>query len=108
MNEYPAKTCVIENLIRHPKLIEAALAGRKTQQRRNGIYAYPNEIFELQGISFKITQLIQQRLGDMTEMDAQAEGYPNLAAYQTMILRMHPNMTWNENDYAWVHYFMKI
>jgi hypothetical protein len=40
--EYPAKTCEIDKLIRHPKLIAATLAQKKTQQRRNGIYAYLN------------------------------------------------------------------
>lgn len=105
---YPEKTCVIENLVRHPKLVTAVLSGRKTQQRRNGVYGYPDEVFSLEGISFKINALYQQRLGDMTDADAQAEGYPHLAVYKNLILNMHTGMTWNENDTVWVHQFEKI
>ncbi len=104
---YPDKTCDIERLIRHPKLIAAALAGTKTQQRRDGLYAYPNETFELEGVPFIITTVERQRLGDMTEQDAQAEGYPSLAAYKQIILQMHANMTWNDDGLAWVHSFKR-
>jgi hypothetical protein len=33
MADYPEKTCGIERLVRHPKLVQAALAGQKTEQR---------------------------------------------------------------------------
>ena len=107
MNNYPEKTCDIANLVRHPKLVEAALAGRKTQQRRNGVYAYPGESFELNGVKFTVVALEQQRLGDMTDSDAQAEGYPNLAMYKDLILKMHAAMTWDDDAFAWVHTFAK-
>ena len=107
MNDFPEKTCSIERLVTHAKLVEATLAGRKTQQRRNGVYGYPNETFELEGVKFVVTGLERQRLGDMTDSDAQAEGYPSLAMYKDLILRMHAGMTWNEDDLAWVHTFKK-
>lgn len=107
MNNYPEKTCSIEKLVTHAKLVEATLAGRKTQQRRNGVYAYPGESFELESVKFNVTALEQQRLGDMTDSDAQAEGYPSLAMYKDLILRMHAGMTWNEDDLVWVHTFSK-
>ncbi len=81
MNEYPAKTCDIDRLVRHPKLVAAALSGQKTQQRRDGLYAYPGETFVLEGVEFLVTGVDRQRIGDMTDADAQAEGYPNLAMY---------------------------
>jgi hypothetical protein len=105
MQDYPEKNCSIERLVTHPKLVASALAGTKTQQRRDGIYAYPNETFELDGVAFVITDVQRQRLGDMTEADAQAEGYPNLAMYKDIILRMHAGMTWNDDGLAWVHSF---
>ncbi len=108
MSDYPAKTCEIENLVRHPKLVEAVLKGRKTQQRRDGVYAHPNETFELEGVTFKVTTLERQSLGDMTDADAQAEGYPNLQMYKDLILRMHQGMTWNNEDLVWVHSFEKL
>jgi hypothetical protein len=104
---YPAKTCEITRLVTHPKLVAATIAGSKTQQRRDGLYAYPNEIFELEGISFVVTSVERQRLGDMTDADAQAEGYPNLEMYKQIILKMHANMTWNEDGLVWVHTFKR-
>jgi len=107
MSEFPEKTCDISRLVTHPKLVAAALTGQKTQQRRDGVYAYPNETFELEGVTFVVTDLKRQRMGDMTETDVQAEGYPSLAMYKQLILSMHKGMTWNDDDLAWVHYFQK-
>lgn len=107
MSQYPEKTCEIERLIRHPKLVAAALNGQKTQQRRDGLYAYPGETFMLEGQTFVVTAVTRQRIGDMTEADAQAEGYTDLASYQDIILKMHTNMTWNPDASVWVHHFSR-
>ncbi len=105
--ELPPKTCEIDRLVRHPKLVAAALAGTKTQQRRDGLYAYPDETFELEGVPFIITSIKRERIGDMTDVEAQAEGYPNLEVYKQIILQMHANMTWNEDGLVWVHSFKR-
>ena len=104
---YPEKTCDIDRLVRHPKLVEAAIAGIKTQQRRDGVYAYPGETFFLQDTKFTVTALERDTLGDMTDADAQAEGYPSMAAYKDLILRMHAGMEWDESHKVWVHKFEK-
>lgn len=106
-SNYPEKSCEIARLVTHTKLVEAALAGRKTQQRRDGVYAYPGETFELEGVEFTVTGLEQNTLGDMTDSDAQAEGYPNMEMYKGLILRMHEGMKWNESHKVWVHKFEK-
>ncbi len=105
--DYPAKTCEIDRLVTHPKLVEATLAGTKTEQRRDGIYAYPGETFELEGIEFTVTGLDRKTLGDMTDADAQAEGYPNMEMYKALILRMHVGMEWNQDHKVWVHKFSR-
>jgi hypothetical protein len=105
--EYPEKTCTIDRLVRHPKLVAAAIAGTKTQQRRDGLYAYPNESFELEGIPFLVTAVERQRLGDMTDADAQKEGYPSLELYKQVILQMHANMAWNDEGLVWLHTFRR-
>lgn len=107
MNEYPQKTCEIDRLVRHPKLVAAALSGQKTQQRRDGLYAYPGETFVLEDVEFVVTDVDRQRIGDMTDEDALAEGYPSLAMYKDMILKMHANMEWNEDGLVWVHRFKR-
>ncbi len=104
---WPEKTCAIERLIRHPKLVAEAIAGRKTEQRRDGVYAWPGERFSLDGVPFVCTGLFRQRLGDMTDADARAEGWPDLASYRELILRMHPGMRWNEEAQVWVHRFRR-
>lgn len=108
MPDYPEKTCELDRLVTQEKLVEAALAGKKTQQRRNGVYGYPGEEFELQGIKFKVTALERKTLGDMTDACAQAEGFPSLEFYKNLILRMHKNMDWNNDAKVWVHTFEKI
>jgi len=105
MEAYPKKTCSIDRLVTHPKLVAAAKAGMKTQQRRDGVYGLPGETFDLEGITFVVTNLTRQRLGDMTDEHAQAEGYPNLEIYKDIILKMHSGMTWNTDSLVWVHTF---
>jgi len=108
MTEYPAKTCEIDRLVTHEKLVAAALQGRKTQQRRDGIYGYPGETFELDGVSFVMKDLRRQNLGDITEEDANSEGYPSLAMYRDLILRMHQGMSWDAEHPVWVHEFARV
>jgi len=104
---YPEKSCEIDRLVTHPKLVEATLSGVKTQQRRDGVYAYPGETFELEGVEFTVTALERETLGDMGDAEAQAEGYPNMEAYKALILRMHAGMEWDESHLVWVHKFEK-
>ncbi len=105
MNDFPEKTCDISRLVSHPKLVAATLAGTKTEQRRDGVYAYPNEEFELDGVPFIITALKRQTLGEMSDADAQAEGYPSLEMYKALILKMHKGMEWKGDSQVWVHCF---
>lgn len=107
-DSYPEKTCQIDRLVTHEKLVEAALNGSKTQQRRAGVYGYPGETFDLQGTQFEIKGLRTERWGDITEQDAQQEGYPNLAMYQALIERMHQGMEWDQDQPVWVHEFAKL
>ena len=108
MSDYPEKTCSIDRLVTHEKLVAAALNGTKTQQRRAGVYGYPGESFELEDVQFVIKDLRSETLGEMTEEDAQREGYPSLKLYLDLILRMHPGMEFDEKSPVWVHDFAKV
>jgi hypothetical protein len=108
MSEYPEKTCTVERLVTHPKMVEATIAGRKTQQRRNGLYAHPGETFKLEGETFEVTRAEHQRLGDMTEEEASREGYPDMETYKAIIMRMHPGMGWDVEHKVWLHEFQKV
>lgn len=105
MSEYPEKTCSIDRLVTHEKLVAAALEGRKTQQRRAGVYAYPGETFVLNGQTFVVNGLRRELYGDMTEADARAEGYPSLDMYKGLITRMHGGTEMPDDQVMWVHEF---
>lgn len=106
--DYPEKTCSIDRLVRHKRFVDAALDDRKTEQRRNGIYGYPGETFELEGQRFEIVGLSHDRLGDMSEADAKREGYKNLEQYRDLIIRMHRGMEWDVEHRVWVHRFRRV
>lgn len=108
MEMFPKKTCSIDRLVTQPKLVEAVIMGLKTQQRRDGVYGWPGDKFYIDKQEFVITSLVRQRLGDLTDADAQAEGFPNLEAYKSLILRMHPGMEWNPESLVWVHSFAAV
>ncbi|HGY91779.1 MAG TPA: ASCH domain-containing protein [Planctomycetes bacterium] len=108
MSEYPEKTCTIDRLVTHARLVEAALAGRKTQQRRNGVYGYPGEEFQLEDKTFRIVGLRHESLGDMTDDDARAEGYPSRDVYLELIQKMHGGMDIDLNGKVWVHEFEPV
>jgi len=105
MTNLPEKTCALDRLITQPKWVEAVLAGKKTQQRRNGVYGWPGETFVLENKTFIINDLRQERLGDMGDAEALAEGFPSLAVYKDIILRMHAGMDWKPDGLVWVHAF---
>jgi len=105
---YPKKTCEIDKLVTNEKMVTAVSDGRKSQQRRNGVYAYPGERFDLEGETFEVVRLEHQRLGDMSEEDAEKEGFPNLDVYRDIIIRMHPGMSWDPDHKVWLHEFARV
>ena len=105
MNAQPEKTCSFERLVTHPKSVAQVKSGVKTQQRRDGVYAWPGETFTLEGVDIVVTHLERKRLGDMTEDQARKEGYSSLDEYREIIMRMHPGMVWNPDSLVWVHSF---
>lgn len=108
MSKFPEKTCTIDRLVTSPKLVSAALNGSKTQQRRAGVYGYPEETFVLDEVTFVIDDLRAEKLGDMTDATAQSEGYADLEEYRESILGIHPGMTWDDKYAVWVHEFSRV
>jgi hypothetical protein len=41
----------------------------------------------------------------MTDVDARSEGFDDLEAYRSLIIRMHRGMTWDVEHRVWVHRF---
>ncbi|NEW06622.1 ASCH domain-containing protein [Paenibacillus sp. SYP-B3998] len=106
MNEtLPPKTCSIDRLVTKEAEVEKVLAGEKTACRRNGRYADIGESMELKGKSFTVTKVYQQSLGDLTVLDAKAEGHETVEEYKDSILSIHPGMPWLPQMKVWVHEF---
>lgn len=106
--QYPEKSCSIERLVTIEKDVQKVLEGKKTATRRNGVYAHPGEVMELEGKQFKVDALYAQKLGEMTDQDAQAEGYESMEQYKDAILSIHPNMPWVPKMNVWVHEYSPL
>jgi N4-acetylcytidine amidohydrolase len=104
----PPKTCTIDRLVTLADEVEKVLAGTKTAVRRNGRYADLDEMTELRGKTLQVTKVYRQALGELTDTDAAAEGYPNVDAYKDSILAIHPGMPWLPHMKVWVHEFQIV
>ncbi|WP_453991817.1 ASCH domain-containing protein [Bacillus nitroreducens] len=107
-NELPAKTCTIDRLVTMESDIKKVLEGIKTATRRNGRYADVGEIMTLEGQQFRIDQVYEQSLGELTDEDAKREGFDTVDEYKESILSYHPGMPWLPHMKVWVHEFSKV
>lgn len=98
----------VDRLITIDKDIQLVLEGKKTTTRRNGRHAEPGDVFELAGKKFEVTNVYEQSLGEMTDSDAQKEGFENMEGYKSYILSMHKGMPWVPQMKVWVHEFKSV
>ncbi|WP_027415853.1 ASCH domain-containing protein [Aneurinibacillus terranovensis] len=101
----PPKTCSIDRMITQLEDVKLVMEGKKTATRRNGRYADPGEIMELGGKRYKVTNVYRQLIGELTDADAEREGYQDVETYKQYILSMHPGMPWMPQMPMWVHEF---
>ncbi|HLR81075.1 MAG TPA: ASCH domain-containing protein [Bacillota bacterium] len=104
----PKKTCTIDRLVTIPKDVEKVINGEKTASRRNSRYADRGEVMILDDHRFVVDDIYTQKLGDMTEQDAQEEGYDSLDAYKQAILSIHPDMKWIPEMTVCVHKYSPL
>ncbi|ULL15748.1 ASCH domain-containing protein [Paenibacillus sp. H1-7] len=104
----PPKTCTIERLVTVAADVEKVIKGEKTATRRNGRYADPGEIMELNGHKFEVHKVYQQSLGELTDEAVQMEGYASVEEYKNYILSMHAGMPWLPHMKVWVHEFRPV
>lgn len=53
MGNYPEKTCTNDRLVKQKKLVDATLAGVKTQQRRDGVRPIRANLFSSRSVRLK-------------------------------------------------------
>ncbi|HEU5140891.1 MAG TPA: ASCH domain-containing protein [Bacillales bacterium] len=103
-----------KQLLSNSQDVEKALKGEKTQVRRSARYAEEGDTIIFEGRKFHFTKVYQQELGDMTDIDAKAEGYPNVEAYKIHLKNLHPFirilpfMPWVKSKKVWVHQFEEV
>ena len=78
--------------------------GEITQLHRGDQHADEGDVFEIDGTEFVVTAVETERLGEMTDEDARAEGSPDLESYKRRIERTH-DTEWDDDDEAVVHRF---
>ena len=88
-------------------LRQAALAGEVTQLHRGDRHADAGDRFEIDGSTFEVTAVETERLGELTDEDARAEGSPNLAAYKERIERTH-DTEWDDDTEVVLHEFEPV
>jgi hypothetical protein len=104
----PPKTCSIERLVTVEDDVQKVINGEKTATRRNGRYADPGEIMELNGHKFEVYKVYQQSLGELTDESIRMEGFDSVESYKNYILSMHAGMPWLPHMKVWVHEFRAV
>lgn len=97
-----------ETLLPNDRLQEMALAGEVTQIHRGQAYAEVGDTFEVENTEFEVVEVVERRLGDLTDADAQAEGSPDIEAYRERLRRAHDEFEWDENAAVVRHSFERI
>lgn len=97
-------TISAEELLPVERLRQGALDGEITQLHRGDRHADEGDVFEIDGVEFEIVEVESERLGDLTDEDARAEGSPDLESYKRRIERAH-DLEWDDDDVAVLHRF---
>jgi len=102
MAEIPAA-----DLLPAERIRQSVLAGDVTQLHRGDKHASEGDRFEIDGQQFEVTTVETERLGELTDADARAEGSPNLAAYKKRIEQTH-NTEWDDENEVVLHEFEPV
>ncbi|KYP81060.1 hypothetical protein [Ferroacidibacillus organovorans] len=98
----------LERLITDPMDTKKALDGSKRAQRRSKRYGDPGDRFTLAGHPFELTAVYTQQFRDISDEDAQKEGYETLSAYHRHLSEMHSNAHFGPDLTFWVHEFRAL
>lgn len=92
------------DLLPAERIRQAVLDGDVTQLHRDDQHASEGDVFAITGMAFEVVEGRTERLGDLTDEDARAEGSPDLEAYKRRIERTHV-IDWDDSDTAVLHRF---
>jgi len=89
------------------RIRQSVLSGDVTQLHRGDKHASEGDRFEIDGTTFEVTTVETERLGELTDADARAEGSPNLDAYKKRIEQTH-NTEWDDDNEVVRHEFEPV
>ncbi|TMN23369.1 ASCH domain-containing protein [Lentibacillus cibarius] len=93
----------INKLVTIQNDIDKIINETKTSVRRNDRYADPGDSLMLDGHKVVVEHVYPQKLGEITEENAQQEGYKSLEAYKNGITNIHGEDVWDPEQVVWVH-----
>ena len=95
-----------ETLLPNDHVINAVSSGKMSQLTRGQAYAEAGDTFEIDGQEFVVETIIERKLGDLTDEDAQREGSEDLEAYKERMVRAHGgNFEWDDSADVFTHQF---
>jgi len=97
------------DLLPNDRVKQAALSGDVTQLHRGNRYGGEGDTFDIDGVTFELTEVTERKLGDMTDEDAKREGSPSLAAYKERMVAAHGgNFEWDDDADVVRHRFARV
>ena len=97
------------DLLPNDRVKQSALDGDVTQLHRGNRYGKEGDTFEIDGVTFELTEVTERTLGDMTDADAKREGSPSLEAYRERMVRAHGgSFDWDDDADVVRHRFERV
>ncbi len=97
------------DLLPNERVKQAALEGDVTQLHRGNRYGQEGDTFEVDGVTFELTEVTEHTLGEMTDEDARREGSPSLEAYKQRMVRVHGgDFEWDDDADVVRHRFQRL
>jgi hypothetical protein len=94
-----------ETLLPNERMQTMALDGDVTQIHRGHRYADEGDTFDVDGVTFEVTDVTERTLGDLTDADARREGAEDLDGYRRMLAHAHENFEWDDESEVVRHRF---
>lgn len=86
----------------------ASLNGRKVCTSRNKKYGTFNDIFYIDGVLFRLLDVMEESLGTVAERYYRLEGFDSSDGFINIWNELHPKRGFIPTDKVYVHFFAKV
>ena len=88
-----------------PRWHPAVLAGTKTTTVRTRRFGTPGDVFEVEGVAFRLVAVEAMTLARARDLAWRDEGMDDPAAFEAAWRENHPTRGWRDADTVWLHRF---